>query len=78
MLSNSKFPTESRICVFKATAKLFFSKMKHLFFDQSQRNKLKLGLVNTTNFKGGHHGNGPKSEGIFGNLLKANYVMNLF
>ena len=29
------------------------------------------------NAEGGHHGNGPKSIGIFGNLLKANYVMTL-
>ena len=29
-------------------------------------------------FKGGHHCNGPKSKGVFGNLLKANRVMNLF
>ena len=28
--------------------------------------------------KRGQQGNGPKSKGIFGNLLKANYLMNLF
>ena len=28
--------------------------------------------------KWGQQGNGPKSNGIFGNLLKANYIMNLF